>query len=109
MQPRPTLQNAPSIPLIPYFVGYKGQSINSASQINAVKIAEKLVEQIVNELQEPSQIPQHNTLEKFTLLVRVFTTMNASQIQQVVHATYYSASSKSNKFSQSETNKIFAW
>ena len=109
MQPRPTLENAPSIPLIPYFVGYKGQSINSASQINAVKIAEKLVEHIVNELQQPSQIPEQNTLEKFTLLVRVLTTMNAKQIQQVVHETYYSPSSKNNKFSQSESNKIIAW
>ncbi|GLV41988.1 hypothetical protein CBL_10147 [Carabus blaptoides fortunei] len=61
-QDKPTMTSPPETPLLPYTVGYKGQSIKNAQNINIVQAVQKLAKQIGQELQEPSQMQQEDTL-----------------------------------------------
>ncbi|XP_055312945.1 vitellogenin-A1-like [Sitodiplosis mosellana] len=81
-QPKPTLKNAPENPFLNYFVGYKGQSIQNRKQFNAPTEVQKLVAEIVQDLQEVSEMPVKYTLRKFNVLTKVIRTMNAEQIEQ---------------------------
>lgn len=80
-QPQPDLQNAPSTPLLPFFVGYNGQSINK--QQNIVDTVCKLAQTIGQEYEDSSQILKENTIGEFVLLSSLARVMNVEEIQQV--------------------------
>lgn len=70
------------------FVGYKGNSIQNYKQINAVVEAEKIAQEIGQDLQSPNKIYEANTLEKFIILARLLRTMNAKQIDEIQRQLY---------------------
>jgi len=82
------LKDAPESPLLPYFVGYKGNSIQNAKQMNVIVEAEKMAMEIGKDLQNPNKIAEANTLEKFVILTRLLRTMNAKQIDEVYRQLY---------------------
>lgn len=84
------MKDAPETPLLPMFVGYQGKSVQNAKQINAVVEAEKMAQEIGQDLQNPNKIAEANTLEKFTILTRFLRTMNAKQIDEVQRQLYAS-------------------
>ncbi|KOX68248.1 Vitellogenin, partial [Melipona quadrifasciata] len=67
-QPKPTLKDAPQNPLLPLFIGYKGKHIGRSNQLDIVSNSKELISQIAIELEDPSNIPNQETLEKFTIL-----------------------------------------
>ncbi|KAL0267736.1 UNVERIFIED_CONTAM: hypothetical protein PYX00_009919 [Menopon gallinae] len=81
-QETPTLTSAPQNPFLPYFVGCEGHSIQHCQNVNVNQVVKKLSEQIGTQLQEPSHIPQINTLERFSILVRTIRTMSVEQLHQ---------------------------
>lgn len=85
-QPKPELEKAPESPLLPFFIGYKGQSIQNAEGINTVDKAEKLAHEIASDVQTPNEIPKSNTLSKFNILINVIRTMDAQQIKQLTQS-----------------------
>ena len=94
--------------MLPYFVGNMGSSIQASSQVNAVHAAQKIAQQIAEELQHPSQIPEKATLAKFAVLARLVRIMDVKQIGQATHELYAPAS-KSASQSQSASTKNVAW
>lgn len=82
------MKDAPETPLLPFTVGYKGNSIQHAKQINVVVEVEKMAQEIGQDLQNPNKIAEANTLEKFIILVRLLRTMNAKQIDEVQRQLY---------------------
>lgn len=85
-QPQPDLQNAPDAPLLPFFVGYNGQSIKK--QQNIVETVSKLAQTIGREFENPSQILKQNTVGEFVLLSSLVRVMNVQEIQQVSSQLY---------------------
>lgn len=77
------------MPLLPYSVGYKGQSIKFAKQINLVQDVEKLAQKIGEELQNPSEIAASNTLNSFNQLSRMIRQMNAKEINEAFRQLYH--------------------
>ncbi|XP_052132925.1 vitellogenin-like, partial [Frankliniella occidentalis] len=108
-QDMPKMNEAPKNPMLPYFVGYMGSSIQASNQINAIQAVQKLCQQIAHEIQNPNQIPEKATLAKFSILARLIRTMDAKQLEQASQQLYTSASSKSASQSQSATEKVAAW
>lgn len=86
-QPRPTLTKAPEYPLSPMFMGFRGQSIQT-QKIDVLEVARKLVEEIGNDLQKPSDIPLRNPLTKFNILAELIRTMDAKQIELLAEELY---------------------
>ncbi|XP_046405787.1 vitellogenin-A1-like [Ischnura elegans] len=86
--PKPGMNKAPKIPLLPYFIGYEGNAIPTSKDIEPVSAVKKLCSQIASELQHPSTIPQKSTLSKFAIVVRLVRTMNAEQLQKAVSQIY---------------------
>lgn len=84
----PTMTHAPEIPFLPYFVGYMGHSIQHAKEVNVNQVVKKLVEEIAQQLLEPSHIPEKNTLDRYSILTRVIQTMNVKQLQQATQDLY---------------------
>ena len=85
-QPKPTLKDAPQNPLLNYFIGNKGQSIQSRKGFNAQTEVQKLAEEIAQDLENVSQMPVKYTLRKFNVLAKVIRTMNAEQIKETTRA-----------------------
>ena len=81
-QPRPRLSDAPQNPLLPNFVGYKGKVIGKSDEINVVDATKELVSDIAKEIEDPSNIPDNETLEKFTILCSLIRTMSRKQIME---------------------------
>lgn len=81
-QPKPTLKYAPENPLLTYFIGNKGASIQHSNQFNAPAEVQNLVNEISEDLNNPNEVPIKNTLRKFNILAKVIRTMNAEQIEK---------------------------
>lgn len=81
-QPKPTLKYAPENPLLNYFVGNKGQSIQNWKQFNAPAEVQKLAKEIGKDLEDVSEVPVKYTLRKFNVLAKIIRTMNAEQIEE---------------------------
>jgi len=75
MQFKAPLHMAPNVPLLPFFVGYKGKSIRMSSKFNVVESAQNLIYQIADEMQSV----EPNTLEKYTILKNLLRVMNRKQ------------------------------
>ncbi|KAK1126495.1 hypothetical protein K0M31_005130 [Melipona bicolor] len=89
-QPKPTLKDAPQNPLLPLFTGYKGKHIGQSEQLDVVSSSKELISQIANELEDPSNIPNQETLEKFTILCSLARTMNLEQMKEIGKSVYMS-------------------
>lgn len=87
-QPRPTLEETPDMPLLAYFVGYKGMNIQQSHSVNAERDAVKLAQEIADDMQRFSELPKANTLEKFDILARLISTMNYKQLSTVSDQLY---------------------
>lgn len=94
--------------MLPYFIGYKGQSIRYAKQINLVQDVEKLAQQIGEELQIPSEIPASNTLNKFNKLARLIRQMNAKEINEAGNQLFY-PDREADTHSQKSSARNSAW
>lgn len=82
-QPRPGLLEAPQNPLLPNFVGYKGKYIGKSGEVDVANAIKDLVSQIAKEIDDPSNIPDNETLEKFTILCSLIRTMSRKQMMEV--------------------------
>lgn len=85
LQPKPRLDETPDSPLLPYFVGYQGESIQKLEKNNAKKVVHLLIN-IGMELQHIYARSKDRALEildKVTLLTRLISTMNSNQIAEV--------------------------
>ncbi|KAK9500937.1 hypothetical protein O3M35_002098 [Rhynocoris fuscipes] len=107
-QSKPTLNKAPNTPLMPYFVGYQGNSILASKQINAADAVYKLAQQIGEEVQNGDGITGENTLSKFSILTSLIHTMDEDQLQQATQKLYFPYSQASQK-SQQDAVKHQAW
>ncbi|XP_076672909.1 vitellogenin [Andrena cerasifolii] len=82
-QPKPTLEDPPQNPLLPNFIGYKGKFIGKSGQVDLVKATKQLVSEMSNEIEDPSNMPAQETLEKFTILSSLIRIMSRRQIMEV--------------------------
>lgn len=103
-QDEPTMTGEPENPLMPYFIGYYGQAIKTAKQVNPVEDAQKLARKISHELAQPSEMTKEDTLATFTILVRLVRTMNVEEIKQVSQQLYVRESYK-----KEEGHHVDAW
>uniref|UniRef100_A0A1B0CWY3 Putative vitellogenin-a1 n=1 Tax=Lutzomyia longipalpis TaxID=7200 RepID=A0A1B0CWY3_LUTLO len=90
--PKPNMKQSPEHAYLPFFVGYKGHSI--AAKIDVAKKCIEICQEIAKDAQEPSQLPKHNTLAKFTLAVRLIRIMDFEQIDfvaQKLHLAHQNA------------------
>lgn len=82
LQPKPTLNNAPESPMLFYSIGNKGHSIQNSEDFNAQNAIQQIVSEIVEDLQDPNELPKKQTLRKFNVLAKVIRTMNSKQIRE---------------------------
>lgn len=82
LQPKPTLNKAPESPMHFYSIGNKGHSIQNSEEFNAQNAIQQLVWEIVEDLQDPNELPKKQTIRKFNILSKVLRTMNIQQIQE---------------------------
>lgn len=102
------MEKAPHTPFLPYFIGNKGNSIQSAKQVNGVSVARKLAQEIAEELRNPASMPKKGTLSKFDMLARAIRTMDAKQIEEAARELYYNPA-KASSHSQEDAQKSQAW
>lgn len=76
------------MPLLPLYVGYKGQSIKNAKDINVVHKVQQLAQEIGKDLQNESEIPKEDTLEKFNILAQLIRIMDKKQIEEATRQLY---------------------
>ncbi|XP_076655137.1 vitellogenin [Halictus rubicundus] len=108
-QPKPTLEDAPQNPLLPHFVGNNGKHIGHQSgNVDTVKAAKDIIFEIANELERPSDIPDQETLEKFTLLTSLLRTMSKKKLTEIEGALHIIVSDL-NSQDKSQVVKQNAW
>ncbi|XP_053979658.1 vitellogenin-like [Hylaeus volcanicus] len=107
-QPKPTLEDAPRNPFLPNFVGYNGKVIDKSDEINMIKAAKDLVAQMSIELEEPSEIPNHETLAKFTILSDLIRTMSRKQLKEV-EKDIHMPTNELKSHDKSQAIKMNAW
>jgi len=110
-KPEPKLDEAPENLLLPYFIGYKGKSIQESEE-NYALVAAYLIGQITGEIEyfpvELLKHPFNETLERFTILIRLIRTMNVEQIAEVENKLpelFYQDSR--SKFTSDENQKSY--
>ncbi|XP_011695974.1 PREDICTED: vitellogenin-2-like [Wasmannia auropunctata] len=81
-QSKAPLHMAPNVPLLPYFVGYKGKTIQMSDKVNVVEQAANLISQIAEEVASPSKT-NRDTLEKYTIVKNLIRTMNLKQYAEL--------------------------
>lgn len=86
LQPKPKLDEPPESPLLPYFVGYKGKSIQK-SGVNLTAVAVRMIYSIIDssniDLPPNLKSPHTDILEQFTMLIRLIRTMDVKQITEI--------------------------
>ncbi|XP_065076691.1 vitellogenin-A1-like [Ochlerotatus camptorhynchus] len=104
-QPTPeNFNHAPEAPFLPYFTGYKGYNIYYARNVDAIRSVSKLIDEIANDLQNPSTLPKSNTLSKFNIVTRAIRAMNYQEIYDL--AQKYFVSQKERQAAQINDNKF---
>ncbi|XP_078036187.1 vitellogenin [Augochlora pura] len=83
LQPKPTLEDAPQNPLLPNFIGIGGKHIGQYDSVNPVTSAKEIIAQIAIEMEDPSNIPTEETLEKFTILTSLLRTMSWKKLAEI--------------------------
>lgn len=107
-QQRPNLNQAPSVPFEPVFIGNQGNNIQSAKEIQGVSVVKKIAQMIGSEMQSLSAIPGQKTLTKYTIMTEVLRTMNAKQIEEATRELYFPLSRASSS-SSNDAQKYQAW
>lgn len=87
-QAKPSMTAEPETPFMPEFIGYYGQAIKSAKQINPVEAVQQLARKIARELEQPSDLTKEDTLATFTILTRLVRTMNVREIEEAGRELY---------------------
>nr|CAH7765550.1 unnamed protein product [Callosobruchus chinensis] len=77
---KPELNQAPESPLLPYTMAYKGVSIKRG--VDVVKTVQKIAMEIGEDLQNPPQVADENTLNKFTILTSLIRVMSEEELTQ---------------------------
>jgi hypothetical protein len=104
LQPKPKLTEAPHNPMLPFFIGNNGQSIQKHNRVDAVKSARNIAQKIGSEMQQPDRMPDEQTLEKFSILTRLIRTMNAEQIANAQREVYEKRSNNQVNRNKNEQN-----
>ncbi|XP_031845188.2 vitellogenin [Nomia melanderi] len=107
-QPKPTLEDAPQNPLLPNYIGNKGKYIGNTGAIDTIKVSKDIIYQIANELEEASNIPKEQTLEKFTILTSLLRTLNRKQLAEVENSIQISINDLKTK-DKTQAVKQNAW
>lgn len=115
LQPKPKLDEAPEIPLLPYFIGYKGKNIHKLEK-NFSLVATHLIDSIIKKIENfPSDVlakPSLEIFEEHITLVRLIRTMNISQILELENMVYRYFSNSSHESFTEEGWKLYvktAW
>jgi len=89
LQSKPKLDEPPESLLFPYFVGYKGESIQK-SGVNLTVVAVRMIYSIIDNIDSKIEYlspdlksPHTDILEQFTMLVRLIRTMDVKQITEI--------------------------
>lgn len=106
-QPKPTLSYAPENPLLNYFVGNKGRSIQSVDNFNAPVEVQRLTREIAEDLENVNELPVKYTLRKFAVLTKVIRTMNAKQIDDATNLLNDAQSSYEHKNDMEKSRKVY--
>jgi len=104
---QPSMNDAPEMPFLPYFIASKGKSIQT--KIDAPQKVAQIAREVAKELQEPKEVPQKATLAKFTILIRLVQTMSSEQLQQVTDQLYTSEENSKDAKAWSVESYIFRW
>lgn len=102
MQPKPTLNKAPESPMHFYSMGNKGHSIHDSEDFNAQNAIHKIVREIVEDLQDPNELPKKQTLRKFNILAKVIRTMNSQQIRESTNRIMNDDESENNQQNENQ-------
>lgn len=116
LQPEPKLDEAPENPLLPYFIGYKGMSIQKSGE-NYVMITARLIASITNDIKFTSISDLDDTfadtLNPYITLVELIRTMNVKQITEIENKLYSILETDyHSKYVNEEFEKLFkqtAW
>ncbi|KAL1493354.1 hypothetical protein ABEB36_011423 [Hypothenemus hampei] len=87
-QERPSMDEAPESPLLPYFVGYQGKSIKDSRNFDLKQKVIKLIDEISRELAQPEEALNQSTLSKYTMLVSLLRLMNQQEIKDISQQLY---------------------
>lgn len=111
MQPKPKLVDAPLNPMLSYFIGNHGNSIQKNNKVNVVRSVVSIAREIGNDLQKSDRVSEEHTLEKFTILTRLIRTMNAEQIDAVQNDVFENPRSTNQitQDSQEKSSRRNAW
>lgn len=88
LQPMPTLDSAPDIPLLPFFIGNGGHFLFDSQLSDLIGSVNDLCHNIGSELEHPNNMMKEQTLEKMSILTRLIRTMNANQLTIVQDNLY---------------------
>lgn len=111
LQPKPKLTDAPLNPMLSYFIGNQGNSIQTNGKVNAVRSVISVSREIGNDMKKPDSMFDENTLEKFTILTRLIRTMNAEQISEVQRDIYENqqSSNQLQKDNEEKNSRRNSW
>ncbi|XP_066158842.1 vitellogenin-like [Euwallacea fornicatus] len=84
-QSEPNMENAPEFPLLPYFIGYKGQSVSKNPNFDLKENVLRIANEISEDVSEPETILKQSTLSKYTILSSLIRLMNLQEIRELTH------------------------
>lgn len=115
LQPKPKLDEAPEIPLLPYFIGYEGKSIQKSEKnlsVVATHLIAWITKKIDNFASDVLQKPLLEISEQYITLVKLIRTMNVKQITELenVMRQFYLNSNHDNFSPENwKLHKEIAW
>jgi hypothetical protein len=101
--------DAPIIPLLPYFIGHEGNAINIGRPLHNVDLIMKLANRIASDLQNASSIPEQNTLSRFIIMEYLIRIMNVEELDEVADKLYVPLQSSKNMQSTSADIRLATW
>ncbi|XP_066255190.1 vitellogenin-like [Euwallacea similis] len=84
-QSMPDMENAPDFPLLPYFSGYKGQSIRKDYNFDLKENIQRIANEISQDMSEPETILKESTLSKYVMLSSLMRLMNHQEMRELTH------------------------
>ncbi|XP_044765434.1 vitellogenin-like [Coccinella septempunctata] len=87
-EPKSHLSDSPRFPLLPYFVGNKGESIVKSPKIRIVDYVYSISQEIGQDIETPQELPKKQTLSKYAILTAVLRTMNEDELKQAAQRLY---------------------
>ncbi|KAF7268464.1 hypothetical protein GWI33_018354 [Rhynchophorus ferrugineus] len=87
-QQKPRLEQAPSSPLLPYYMGYHGKSVKQSSDFDVKQNVQNMAQDIAENLMDPDKILKQDTLSKYVMLSSLMRLMDKDEIKQVSEQLY---------------------